>query len=270
MIRRIIVKYLNRFCLRRVTNNTELLNELFVNKRDVILKELYTYPSFINSGYLHFEKLFEIATDYNLLNKEGLILDVGGADGVTAIKFHETFKKSKVLVFEPLEENIEVLKRNIQMFDRITLHPIALGSEKKQSEINITKRITSSSLLPINTSEFKDDYMSSQLVPESVKIIEVDTIDNIVDLNQQVSVIKLDVQGYEYEVLKGAVRTLKNTDLIMVELQNHKMYETAPMYYDLDAFLREHNFTLLQNIPSLREKHKQLEWDAIYINNRLM
>jgi len=246
------------------------VEDLFRSHRDKILKELYMYPSVINNGYLHFEKLFEIAADEKLVDKKGLILDVGGADGVTAIRFHETFKNANVYVFEPLEENITELKKNILPHKRITLFQKALGSEKKQTEINITKRITSSSLLQINTKEFKDDYMSSQLIPERKQIIELDTIDNIVKETENVLVIKLDVQGFELEVLKGAVRTLKNTHLIMAELQNHRMYEGAPMYYDIDEFLRKNNFTLLQNIPSLREKHKQLEWDAIYINNKFL
>ena len=265
-----IRNYFNNFCLKRVANNPQLLNNLFLSKRDLVLSELYTYPSFINSGYLHFEKLFEIAKSYDLTSKNGLILDVGGADGVTAIKFHDEFKNSMIYVFEPIEDNIKVLRKNILPFDRIKLFPIALGSEKKQSHINITKRITSSSLLNINTTDFKDDYMSSQLVPETIETINVDVIDNLVLPNQHVSIIKLDVQGYELEVLKGAVNTLKNTDLVMVELQNHSMYSNAPMYYDIDIFLRDNGFVLLQNIPSLREKHKQLEWDAIYINKGLM
>ena len=262
--------YFNNYCLRKVGNNPQLLNSLFLSKRDLILKELYSYPSFINSGYLHFEKLFEIALAYKLTDKSGIILDIGGADGMTAIKFNNEFKNSSVFVFEPLKDNIEVLKKNIASFSRIKLFPVALGSEKKQGQINITKRITSSSLLNINTDEFKDDYMSSQLVPGNIENINIDTIDNLVGNNEHVTIMKLDVQGYELEVLKGAVNTLKNTDLIMVELQNHKMYKNAPMYYDLDAFLRENGFELLQNIPSLRDNHKQLEWDAIYINNSLM
>jgi FkbM family methyltransferase len=268
MIRK-IKNYINNYCFRRVINNTQMVNNVFLVKRDLILKELYSYPSFINSGYLHFEKLFAIAKDYKLTEKNGLVLDIGGADGVTAIKFHEEFKNSNILVFEPLKDNIEILKKNISSFNRITLYPIALGSEKKQTHINITKRITSSSILNINTSEFKDDYMSSQLVPESIETINIDMIDNLISKDQHVSIIKLDVQGYELEVLKGAINTLNNTDLIMIELQNHKMYEGAPMYYDLDEFLRNNGFDLLQNIPSLREKHKQLEWDAIYINRSL-
>jgi FkbM family methyltransferase len=262
--------YLNRFCFNRINRREYLLEDLFRSHREKIVKEMYTYPSFINNGYLHFEKLFEIAGDFGLTGREGLILDVGGADGVTAVKFHETFKSAKVYVFEPIEDNATGLKKNILPFKRITFFQKALGSEKKQTEIHITKRVTSSSLFPVNTAELREDYMSSQLVPERKQKVELDRVDNIVQPGETVLVMKLDVQGFELEVLKGAEKTLKHTKLVMAELQNHRLYEGAPMYYDIDAFLRKNNFTLLQNVPSLREGHKQLEWDAIYINNDLL
>ena len=269
MIKRIF-SHIKNFCYNRVAHNKRLTQQLIHKNRDYIIDELFKYPSFINNGHLHFEKLFKIAADYKLSDEAGIILDVGGADGVTAIMFSEAFKNATVNVFEPLEDNITALKKNIIPHKRIKLFQMALGSEKKQTKINITHRITSSSLLQINTSEFKDDYMSKQLVPEREQLIEVNTVDSLVEEGQKVLVLKLDVQGYELEVLKGAKTTLKNTCLVMAEFQNHKLYEGAPMYYDLDKFLRENNFTLMQFIPSLSEKQKQLEWDAIYINNNLI
>lgn len=265
-----IFNHIKNFCYNRVAHNPELTRLLIHKNRDYVIDELFKYPSFINNGHLHFEKLFKIAEDYKLNNESGLILDVGGADGVTAIMFNNAFKNANVHVFEPLDDNIPVLKKNIQPYSRIKLFKMALGSEKKQTKINITHRVTSSSLLNVNKSELKDDYISTQLAPEREQAIEVNTIDNMVEASQKVLVLKMDVQGFELEVLKGAKNTLKNTCLVMAEFQNHKLYEGAPMYYDLDKFLIENNFTLMQFIPSLSEKHKQMEWDAIYINNSLI
>jgi len=265
-----IFNHIRNFCYNRVAHNPELTRLLIHKNRDYVIDELFKYPSFINNGHLHFEKLFKIAEDYKLNNESGIILDVGGADGVTAVMFSNAFKNASVHVFEPLEDNIPQLKKNIQTHSRIKLFQMALGSENKQTKINITHRVTSSSLLNINTSELKDDYMSSQLAPEREQTIEVNTIDNLVATSQKVLVLKMDVQGYELEVLKGAKNTLKNTCLVMAEFQNHKLYDGAPMYHDLDKFLLENNFTLMQFIPSLSERHKQMEWDAIYINNSLI
>lgn len=267
---RTLKNYIKNFIYKKVSDSTELTHRLLNEKRELILNELYKYPSFINNGYLHFEKLFEIARNYKLTDQHGIILDVGGADGVTAVKFSKEFTKARVYVFEPLKSNLEVLKKNIEPYKNITLFPIALGSEKKHTTINVTHRITSSSLLQVNTGEFKDDYISSQLAPESKEEIMLDTIDNLVNENEKVLVLKMDVQGFELEVLKGAKKTLKNTMLVMAEFQNHKLYSGAPMYYDIDKYLIDNGFTLLMYIPSLIQNHKQLEWDAIYINNSLI
>lgn len=269
MIKKIINR-LKNFCYYRVAHNKQLTQQLIQHNREYVIDELFKYPSFINSGHLHFEKLFQIAIHYKLTDLKATIVDVGGADGITSIMFNDGFKNAIINVFEPLKENIDVLSNNIKTYNRIILHQKALGSEKKDTVINITHRITSSSLLNINQKAFDDDYMSSQLKPENEQKVSVDTIDHLFKNDDKILVLKLDVQGYELEVLKGASASLKKTCLIMVEMQNHNLYSGAPMYYDIDSFLIENNFTLLQFIPSLVEKHKQLEWDAIYINNNLL
>ncbi len=82
--------------------------------------------------------------------------------------------------------------------------------------------------------------------------------------------MKLDVQGHELEVLKGAVNTLKNTAIVVAEMSNHHNYKGAPLYYDIDEFLRRNNFSLYDQCLSLKEDGKLLEWDGIYVNNNLL
>lgn len=269
MIRKILNRIKN-FCYYRVAHNKELTSRIIHHNRKYVIDELYKYPSFINTGHLHFERLFEIADCFNITNLKGKIIDVGGADGITAIMLHDKFRNAEINVFEPLKDNVVILKTNIADYKRIKLFELALGSEKKDSIMNITNRITSSSILKVDTKELKDDYISSQLKPASTEVIKIDTIDNLYNSDDKILVLKLDVQGYELEVLTGAVNTLKNTWIVITEVQNHQLYSGAPMYYDIDKFLLANDFTLLQFIPSLIENQKQLEWDAIYISNKFL
>jgi FkbM family methyltransferase len=267
MMKKLLIRLVH-FLINRIDKNKEITRRLVFQNREFIVGELYKYPSFINTGHLHFERLESVANYFGFSKLDGVILDVGGADGVTAIMLSKMFPNARVSVFEPLKENIEIIKNNLKGHHRINLYGIAVGSVKQECDINVTHRITSSSLLDINESDFDDDYMSSQLKPKNSQKVSVDTIDNLFGNSDRVLVLKMDVQGFELEVLKGAKETLANTCLILTEMQNHTLYRDAPMYHEIDRYLRENNFTLLQFIPSLMEKQKQLEWDAIYVNNK--
>src|SRR5258706_5546752 len=85
--------------------------------------------------------------------------------------------------------------------------------------------------------------------------IEIDLLDNTI-MEGSVSLIKMDVQGYELEVLKGGVKTLRNTYFVLLEMQNHGIYNGAPKYYELDGFLRNAGFELFEISPSIRENQQ--------------
>ena len=65
------------------------------------------------------------------------------------------------------------------------------------------------------------------------------------------------------------MESMKRTHIILVELGNHNYYKDGAKYYEVDEFLRAHNFELLSFIPSLRDKSKFLEWDSIYVNKAI-
>ena len=79
----------------------------------------------------------------------------------------------------------------------------------------------------------------------------------------------MDVQGFELEVLKGATKTLKNTKVIVLEINNHDGYKGSPTYFEIDDFLRNKNFELYDLLASNRVKNKLQDWDAIYVNKNL-
>ena len=82
--------------------------------------------------------------------------------------------------------------------------------------------------------------------------------------------MKLDVQGFEIEALKGAVNCLSRTYFVLIELSNHDYYKHGAKYFEVDDFLRQIGFELQTFIPSLRDKNKILEWDSIYMNKKLL
>ena len=100
----------------------------------------------------------------------------------------------------------------------ITFHNLALGSSICSKEFLITSRMDSSSFLKVasNTNKSKNYSVIEK------RDIKVSTLDEIL-LNEiflYPLLIKMDVQGYELEVLKGAKNLLKKTDYLLLEVSD--------------------------------------------------
>lgn len=203
-----------------------------------------------------------------LPQQDFLILDIGGGIGASVILYNRSFPTNRIMVFEPITENYEKIKSRFKDLQNIELVNKALGNENSSISINIANRITSSSLLPLSADPASNAFSVKTLGKSRVEKVEVLRLDDFLISNtEDIGIMKIDVQGYEMNVLKGAEKTLARTKLIVMEASNHEGYEGAPKYYETDAFLRDHNFTLYDILPSIFEKGKLKEWDVIYINN---
>ena len=97
--------------------------------------------------------------------------------------------------------------------------------------------------------------------------IKVTTLDNIAaSMTLGSCALKIDTQGYELEVLKGASRLLEKVKLISVELSLAELYERQAPYYCIDEYLRSHGFKLIDLYPGFKnlDTGEVLECDAIY------
>ncbi len=194
-------------------------------------------------------------------NQEGIILDVGGGAASTALQFSGSFPNTPVYVFEPIKSSFENIKS--QKLPAWILVNKAVGNEIGESVIHIADRVTSSSLLKLND---KTDAYGDSLVLKGTEKIQVTTLDAEIPAGTPVLILKLDVQGFELEALKGAASTLKRTQIVVLEINNYDGFEGSPTYFELDDYLRSYNFSLYDIIPSKRHEGKLLDWDAIYLN----
>ena len=203
-----------------------------------------------------------------LLNQKFIILDIGGGIGATVKLFNQFYPENKILVFEPIDDNFNAIKLRFSPYTNIEILKYAIGNENSVKKINIANRITSSSILPLaadKNSEFFNENNLGQARVESIEIVRLD--DFMIKYHDEIGIMKIDVQGFELDVLKGAEVTLNRTDIVVLEVNNHNGYVGSPKYYDIDKFLREHNFTLYDILPSIMDNKKLKEWDVIYLNN---
>lgn len=170
------------------------------------------------------EKLFSLHPNPDL------ILDIGANIGEIALRFARTFPDSTVHAFEPFPETFRALERNKarNVFPNIHLHLLGLGS--KPGKVFFEERtIGNPGMNRVTSSQEK-----------SAIEIEVVTLDSLFkDLSEQtISLIKIDVEGYELEVLKGAAGILqKYHPILFIELDDDNLREQGGSAIELLHFL---------------------------------
>jgi FkbM family methyltransferase len=203
-----------------------------------------------------------------LSDQNYIILDIGGGIGASVLLYSKFLPENKIFVFEPIHENYITIKSKVSNLSNIEVCNFGLGNENSKKQINIANRITSSSLLPLSAdpdSEFLNQMNLGQKGVESIEIKRLD--DYLAKIPDAIGIMKIDVQGYEMEVLRGSEATLNKTKIVLLEVNNHEGYSGSAKYYEIDNYLREHNFTLYDILTSVLDNGMLKEWDVIYINN---
>ncbi|MBU1026761.1 MAG: FkbM family methyltransferase, partial [Candidatus Margulisbacteria bacterium] len=203
-----------------------------------------------------------------------VIADIGAAGGIDA-RWYQIKKFTKFVCFEPDKRSAgSVTESNSINF------PIALSDTKGRKELYLTPFPDASSLYPLNAVRL-DDYANFEAhkIISSTEI-DVDTLDNclLTQPGLALDFIKLDVEGADLDVLKGATSTLNAVKGIQVEVSFLERYVGAPLFGDVDAFLRERGFELFilkrehwlrKNLVYGVNSSPQIIWaDAVYFLRR--
>jgi len=170
----------------------EKVNDFWVPSNDVHIEKWKAGAPFTQNKCLNkFLKYCESQT-----KEMKTVIDVGAWCGTWA-KAIEPFAR-KVIAFEPDKTHFECLQRNCTI--NCTPRMEAVGSQLK--EISLTE----------------DNFTQAKRVNDKGNIRMI-TLDHIA--YEDVDMIKIDVEGYEMEVLKGATKTLENVKYLMIELNNN-------------------------------------------------
>ena len=200
----------------------------------------------------------------SLIEKENpVIVDGGANEGYIVGKFLKFFKNPTIYAFEPIPDYVEVLKCKFKNYNKINIIQNALGASRKTVYFNILKNRVSSSILEPDTWNYK--YHGEKMsITERIKVKQI-RLDNL--KLAEIDIIKLDLQGYELEALKGMKKTLRNTKIITTEVEFVHLYKRQPLFAEIDIFLRDNNFRLLNLYELWTHPDGQLtSGDAVYLN----
>ncbi|MCW4019539.1 MAG: FkbM family methyltransferase [Candidatus Bathyarchaeota archaeon] len=200
--------------------------------------KMILYPK---KGAIHFDlflykKREPICTEY-LLNsgilKEGdVALDIGANIGYYALTESRIVgEKGKVYAVEPVQENFDLLKKNVTLnsLKNVGSFRFAFGGSTKRGKIYVSESV--------NLCAMDKDSVGGVIVGE--EDVQVETVDSFLKDKQYPQLIRMDVEGYEYEIFKGMPKTLKGDVRILIELHPRILREKLDALFQI---LEQNNF----------------------------
>jgi FkbM family methyltransferase len=181
-----------------------------------------------------------------------VIVDCGAYIGSWTKMVKKVFPNANILMIEPQASKEPLLVQVCNEFSgTVDYVRCLLGSEQKEKvtffEVEGTE--TNSSVLEDVT-----------IRPGKVVTLKMTTLDDILREKKvkECTFLKLDVQGYELEVLKGAKEALKNAEVILLEVSFIRCNRSAPLFHEVVAFMKERGFLVYDVSPLPRWKDNTL------------
>lgn len=202
-------------------------------------------------------------------NQNMIIFDIGAHHGETSKTYNKLFPESIIYSFEPDQESYSILKKEYRDVPNIYPYQIALSDYDGIGKLNINEFSPANSLL--ETDYRSHDYWLDKIY-NTIKCIEVTTrsLDSFCNENNidEINILKIDVQGSELAVLRGASQLLDKhaIGLIYTEVILVPTYLNQTLFHELDGFLYNYRYILF-GIYNLKHYNSQLvQFDSIYIH----
>jgi FkbM family methyltransferase len=171
-------------------------------------------------------------------------VDGGAHDGKMAKRFLQRYPGMQVHAFEPNADLFPRLEANLSDVPG-KCHQLALSSETQTLKMFINDSPMTSSILPRN--ENSERYFDAVTRVKEVRELRATSLDDWYGRSglDRVDILKLDLQGYELEALRGADRLLqRGVPCIYIEINFVPFYEGSATFGEIDVFMRSRGYKL--------------------------
>lgn len=192
------------------------------------------------------------------------VLDVGANKGQFALATTHFYPGANIYAFEPVPAVYKQLQQNTRKIAQLHTYNFALGSTS--GTIGFYENAYSHASSALQVSALQQTLMP-RTASTSVIHVPVKRLDDIRHqlLLESPVLLKLDVQGYEKEVLKGAAGSLPYVDYLLFETSFVQLYEEEPLFNEMNAYVQELGFELIGPVGFLQSSSLQiLQMDLLY------
>ena len=210
----------------------------------------------------HYNSIFRYSKNLNF----EIMIDVGSHQGEFIARFLNFKKIKKFYCFEPNKILFKKLYKQYKNNKKISLYSTALGDNKSVKKLFLSNLTYNSTMSTFNK---KSNYLKFKnlLINDQNNLkhsnVNQNTFNNFFKYkNIKKSFLKLDVEGYEYNVLIGANKKIKEVKYILIEHQFSDQYQNN--FQKVKKLIIKYNFRKLKNFyyPLLHYR------DILFVNKR--
>jgi FkbM family methyltransferase len=193
------------------------------------------------------------------------LVDGGANRGTTVAALRARFPEALIHAFEPIPALAQGLRARFAADPRLIVHQAALASEEGFLAFQVLASDVASSAL--SASDLARRYQGEHVdVRERLEVLAL-RLDAAVP--ETIDALKLDLQGFELEALRGLGRRLGEVRAILTEVELAPLYDGQPLFADVDLFLRAQGFRLFHLYELWSHPDGQVTAaDALYLNER--
>jgi FkbM family methyltransferase len=162
-----------------------------------------------------------------------VVIDLGAYIGEWTRSFKRIFPSARVLMVEPQPGHIDRLRAVTAAFNGVEVAPVLLGAQERGN-------------VPFHMYESASSVLIESARPNVVSTISVPmtTLDKFTanTVFARPDFLKLDVQGYELEVLRGGELALASAEAVLMEVNLLGILDGAPLFHEATQFMSERGF----------------------------
>ena len=228
---------------------------------------------------LNFLDYFQQKKILNLINKKFykplLVFDVGAHYGETIKLFLKNLNIEKIYSFEASPQNFQILKKKIYNIQpgKVEVHNYGLGEKNSNNYINQTTESSSSTINELNKNS---KYFEKKLKVLNIKDketfyhklpIKIITLDYFIEKNnvQHVDLLKIDTEGYEFNIIKGLSKHCPKIKMIYFEHHYDDMIIKDYKFSDIHKLLNKKGFVMIKKSKMLFRK----SFEYLYENKKI-
>lgn len=198
-----------------------------------------------------------------------VVLDVGANEGQYASRLRGGGFGGRIVSFEPGTAAFERLAEKSRCDATWDSRHLALGERDGTVTLNVAADSEGSSLFPVEDREVRNSPGSAFVAAEQVRIARMDTIWPELSVGPGRVYLKLDTQGSELSILRGAERALLTAEFVETELSLVPLYRGGPLFDEVVDFLDGRGFGLIsiEGIDEEQDTGHMLQVDAIFLRH---
>ena len=199
------------------------------------------------------------------------ILDVGANKGQFTLMLLKNNFEGNIMSFEPLKEEHEsLIKVSLKKENWKVARRCALGNKNRVQKFHISGNRESSSLLKI-LQKHKDLRPASKTIKtEKINVEKLDNFKKDISKLEKNLLLKIDTQGSEIDVLKGASKVIKDIKCLFIEVSLVNLYKNQKLWLDIIKYMKKLNFNVWSVDQLLRNNNtgQTYQVDIFFYKNK--